>query len=1106
MEQRELHALISKLDAFIKKYYKNQLLKGTILSLGSVGIFFLIISLLEYYGNFGTIVRTFFFYSFVLFTSFIIFSFILIPGLRLIHIGKRISYEQAAQIIGSHFSEIKDKLLNILQLNEFSKQNSDNSLVLAGIEQKTLELKPFYFPKAIDLTENKKYLRFGLPPLLLILFILFLYPEMIKDSTKRIVSHGTFFEPQAPFSYIIPTVIEVGEGDDYTLDILMEGNEIPSEVAILYNKLEYKTKKESNTHFSYTFKSIKNSFSFQLKAGNFISKPYQIKVISKALFSNVSLSLEYPSYLSLKNEEILNRNYLVVPRGTKITWKIHTKNTDKIQFHYRDSSYTIAVQNNQYTFSNKVFGNADFSLLLKNKSTILGDSLFYSIQEIPDLYPVIDVNEIKDSLFFTRLYFAGAIKDDYGLSKLQFYYKNEKDEKYTIIPLSIQKNQTEQKFYHVFDAKSIILNPEDKIEYFFEVWDNDGIQGAKATRSTKRLFVVPSKQEIKEQIDQQNTEIKSDLAQQQEVSKQIDKEIAKLSEDLLKKQNLQWQDKKKMEDLIQKQKDFLQQIEEIKEQNKQNNLQKNMLTEQEQRILEKQQKLEELLNNIENKEIQKMLEKMEQMMQNMNKEQMQQMLEKMKLDNEDLEKSLERSLELFKQMEFDQKLYDISKNLEELQKKQMDLNKELEKNPNDKSLKEQQDKLNKEFENLQKDIQSLEKLNENLENKRDITDTEDLQKEIQQNMQNASQQMQEQKNNKAGQSQKNAAQKMEELKKKMDQMMDDQESQQNEENLEDLRQLLDNVLKLSFDQEKVMQQLKQTSPSSPQYKVLTQTQKKLKDDSKVIEDSLLALSKRMVELKSFVNKEIADVKNNMNKSIDMMGDRNSSRAVVNQQYAMTALNNLALFLSEAIEEMQKQMQQQKSGNQSCSKPKSGKQNPKPGMSEMQMALQKKMEELKKKMEKGQQQGKSGENGSQNEGEMNKEFSQLAEQQAKIREYLEEMMKDMDNAQKAKAQEIIKQMEQNENDLLNKRISQQTLDRQKDISFKLMESEKALREQKFEDKRESNEAKDDYLNKINQQKLEEYFKNKNKEIELLKTVPAHLHPYYKNKVSHYFNQL
>src|SRR5690606_11170959 len=97
MEQRELHALISKLDAFIKKYYKNQLLKGTILSLGSVGIFFLTMSLLEYYANFGTIVRTFFFYSFVLFTSFILFSFILIPGLRLIHIGKRISYELAAQ-------------------------------------------------------------------------------------------------------------------------------------------------------------------------------------------------------------------------------------------------------------------------------------------------------------------------------------------------------------------------------------------------------------------------------------------------------------------------------------------------------------------------------------------------------------------------------------------------------------------------------------------------------------------------------------------------------------------------------------------------------------------------------------------------------------------------------------------------------------------------------------------------------------------------------------------------------------------------------------------------------------------------------------------------
>lgn len=1107
MENKELNSLISKLDAFIKKYYKNQLLKGSILSLGLIGVYFLIISLLEYYGNFGTIIRTFFFYSFLLFSGIVFINFIGIPVFKLFNIGKRISYAQAAQIIGLHFVDIKDKLLNILQLNEFSKQNTDNSLVLAGIEQKTLELKPFYFPKAINLSENIKYLRFGIPPLFIILFLAFVYPEIIKDSTKRIVSHGTYFEPQAPFSYSIPNIIEVGEGDDFLLDINLNGSTLPTEVEITYNDLSFKTKKETNSHYSYLFKSIKSDINFQLKAAGFTSKPYQIKVISKALFSNISLTLDYPAYLNLKKEEINNRNNLLVPRGTKITWNIQTKNTNQILFHFKDSIYSVNVNSNQYQFSNKILSNFDFSLLLKNNTSILGDSLSYTIQEIPDLFPVINVNEIQDSVFFTRLYFSGDIKDDYGLTKLIFYYKNTKDEEYTAVPLNILKNQNEQRFYHVFDAKTSIVSDDDKVEYYFEVWDNDGVNGNKASRSAKKVFDIPTKQDIQKQIENQNNEIKNDIAQNQQLSQQIDKDINKLSEDILKKQQLQWQDKKKMEEIIQKQKDFLQQFDEIKEQNKQNNLQKNMLNEQEQRILDKQQKLEELLNNTENKEIQKLLEKMEKMMQQMNKEQMQDMLDKMKLTNEDLEKSLERTMELFKQLEFDQKLYDISKNLEDLQKKQLELNKELEKNANDKSLKEQQDKLNKEFDDIKKDIQSLDKLNEDLENKRDIENTDQLQKDIEQNMQNASQQMQENKNNKAGQSQKNAADKMEELQKQMNQMMDDQEAEQNEENMEDLRQLLDNTLKLSFDQERVMQQLKQTSPSSPQYKILTQTQNKLKDDSKVIEDSLLALSKRMVELKSFVNKEIADVKNNMNKAIYQMAERNSGTAVVNQQYAMTALNNLALFLSEAIEQMKEQMkqQQQKSGNQSCSKPKSGKKNPKPGMSEMQMSLQKKMEELKKKMEQGEG-NKPGKPGEAKDGEMNKEFSKLAEQQAKIREQLEEMMKQMDNAQQGKARNLIKQMEQNENDLLNKRISSQTINRQKEISIKLMESEKALREQKMDDKRESNESKDDYLNKLNQQKLEEYFKNKNKEIELLKTMPANLQPYYKNKVSEYINQL
>ena len=82
------------------------------------------------------------------------------------------------------------------------------------------------------------------------------------------------------------------------------------------------------------------------------------------------------------------------------------------------------------------------------------------------------------------------------------------------------------------------------------------------------------------------------------------------------------------------------------------------------------------------------------------------------------------------------------------------------------------------------------------------------------------------------------------------------------------------------------------------------------------------------------------------------------------------------------------------------------------------------------------------------------------------------------------------------------ISQQTLFRQQEILTRLLESEKAEQEREMDEKRESNESKDKQIS--NQNSFLEYKRLKEKELELLKTVPPNLNPYYKEKVNDYFN--
>ena len=117
--------LFDKLNEFISKFYKNQLIRGGIYSTTILLGFFLIFSILEYYSQFNTIIRTVLFWSYVIINAYILYRFVITPLMNLNRYGKVMSMEKAATIIGKHFNDIDDKLLNVLELNQMNKEDDD---------------------------------------------------------------------------------------------------------------------------------------------------------------------------------------------------------------------------------------------------------------------------------------------------------------------------------------------------------------------------------------------------------------------------------------------------------------------------------------------------------------------------------------------------------------------------------------------------------------------------------------------------------------------------------------------------------------------------------------------------------------------------------------------------------------------------------------------------------------------------------------------------------------------------------------------------------------------------------------------------------------------
>jgi len=71
--------IIAKLDAFIRRYYLNQLVKGGILGTGLLTGMFLVLSFSEFYGHFSTPVRMIFFWSWLLSLAAVLWFWVIKP-------------------------------------------------------------------------------------------------------------------------------------------------------------------------------------------------------------------------------------------------------------------------------------------------------------------------------------------------------------------------------------------------------------------------------------------------------------------------------------------------------------------------------------------------------------------------------------------------------------------------------------------------------------------------------------------------------------------------------------------------------------------------------------------------------------------------------------------------------------------------------------------------------------------------------------------------------------------------------------------------------------------------------------------------------------------
>lgn len=1203
-----------KLSDFIRRYHAQQFALGAVFYLLEFAVIFLLINYIEYFFWLKSAARG------VLF--FVFWGWMVVGALW--HLGrpllslwgrrKQLTQEQAAQIIGDHFPEIQDQLLNYLQLEQLyyesavsekssseigtlnqnsnaSNQNTsaNRDLMLLAIQQKSDRLKGFSFIQALNPGAFKTHV-LRLSAVLLLLFIWGLYDSRnISAASQRWFHFEKQFVQKAPFEFVwLNPVDHLTEGEDLLVLLTFKGKKIPSQAQLLINGVAMDMAPSDSGVFSITVRQPNNDVKIQFVAAGFSDVERIVGVDQKPKWNNIQVTAVYPAYTRKKSEKLDPYQLSSVPKGTQLQFTFSTNHAQFLR--YENSVVAIgssavlgqntnaqnvlegatasrtstertspeknggnksfggtkskrfnqlAVVNNRVTLNVKAMSNSELSavLLAKNKRnqlTQLKDPFTTAIQIVEDEFPAIQLDYTHDSVNSNWHYFSGFASDDYAVSAVKFHYKIEGETVMNAVPLSLSKDGIFS--YSVALEKMGI--PEGKsLECYFSVTDNDGVSGPKTVQTER--YRLKRKSELEALRDQNlaHKQVENQLQQFQNASQSLRKEAKKLQESMSKSNSVNFENRGKINEWIDKQEKQLDRLQKAIQKQEQLNKLGEEMKNVDPELKERREELKDRMDRLKDEKLEKLLDELRELMEkNPPKEQIQNKMNEINRVFQSEEKELESLMEQLKELRLEenikeqaQKMDEWSKKEEQLAEKTQDLlNKDAaQKQAIQDALKKQQEELK----SIEQKMEELQKQNKELENPMKLDMGENSVEGAKQENQEAQKKLDQNQKQNSAENQKKAAEKMKEAQQKMEESLEKSKEAQTAEDLQSLRALLENLIEVSHKQERIFSELNGLKSDNPRVLALNREQILVQELSLSIEDSLRALAKRQPMVSDRVTREISGINDHLNVALERLKVRDIGKAAMHEQYAMTGFNNLAVMLMESLKNVQQKMSQQKKskdskGNKSCSNPSQSGSGGKQKQSGKGSKLSDQQKQLGEKLQQMQQQGKgqksgqgkpqSGEGQGQKQGEqgsggskgdsrkLSQELVELALKQEELRRMIQEMKKEAlkngNSGAAQKLQEAENMMEQLERDVVNKNITPQTMERQKQIMTRLLEHEKAQMQQGMEEQRESQYGQDKPVTVPPELLMET--RKKLQERENLRRKPASLNEYYQQKVEEY----
>jgi len=1009
---------------------------------------------------------------------------------------KRYSIEALAQKLGNTFPEIKDRLLNALQVFTYLTDSTDRysaDLIKQTISTTGKAFAHYDFNRSVDYSALRRQSWFLSGFIVIAVVIVSFMGSQFTSGAYRLVH--PFQEFPLPASFVMQvspgnssllrsdpfTVRASTESDTHTVpSVYIKYESVPEFEPFLMIPIDEK-------NFTYTVDHIRESLEYYVRRSQGfgilkrkISSPrYSVRVINRPAIKTLKVHLDYPPYSRLASR-FLDDNIgdITALKGTRtrieLTFNkpvargaVKFSNGLEIPLTVRDVTAEALFMINQ---------DVRYTIRITDRDSISNsDPIEYRISAIQDAYPFIQITTPREQSDLTedRQTLVGIkVSDDFGVTRLRVGYKlldrnapelsldpqnleellkTPQGFAYTDIPLP-NKSGTVQDIFFLWNLNTAQIFPEDRILYFTELYDNDIISGPKCSLAPIHMLRLPSVQELFNRaadVHEKQTEALSEVIQE---SKELQQELTELSHNLLETKELNWEQKQKAEEAIKKQEDLQKQVEAIKKEIDKlvNTFEQNDLISAE--TLDKYKELQDLLEELSAPTMKELLPKLRESLKNaadMNLNR--QTTENLRQAQQDYIERIERTLAILRRLQIDQLLDEAIIKTEKITETQQHINAQIDsilhKSKSEQTqpaasenLAQEETALSKNADNLST---SLQRLLEKMGNFPDISSEKvgsasDVleEKKLSEKMRSMSRELSQLTVTHAWSTGKTIEQDLSDVKNSLKQAQKELNQQQKENILNALRKSTADLLELSNNQELTHTESTLLTPNSDKFRTIAEKQFDILSGLGRVISDLSTVSEKTFAVPMQLRLSIVQALNAIRESLKQLEARNKDAAIAYQNQSLSALNESIAHLLQTSQNVQ-------SSNTGM------------GFDE----FMKQMEQLASMQEMVNQKTQGLAGGSLSP-EQQALLQRIAQDQEIIRKSIEQLQREMQGkgSIEQRLNQMNNEMQEVTKNLNNKTITERTLELQERILSRMLDAQRSVNRRDFSNKRTSETAK------------------------------------------------